>query len=135
VSQPAEPAIKRAVSPDASSRAVTPADLVSRAMEMPGVAGAVIALTDGLKVASRIPVGLNSDTLAAFLPQIFARVNQSSRELRLGEVNNLCFTVGRVPWNIFRVNSAFFAAFGRANESLPTAHLAALAEELDRNKQ
>jgi predicted regulator of Ras-like GTPase activity (Roadblock/LC7/MglB family) len=130
-----EPDIKLLEIPDAPSRGVTPADIVSRAMELPGVAGALIALADGLKVASRIPVGLNSDTLAAFLPQIFSRVNQSSRELRLGEVNNLCFTVGRVPWSIFRVNSAYFAAFGRANETLPTPRLAALAAELDHAKQ
>jgi predicted regulator of Ras-like GTPase activity (Roadblock/LC7/MglB family) len=133
--QPTEPVIKRPGNSESSSRAVTPADLVSRAIGLPGVAGAVIALPDGLKVASRIPVGLNSDTLAAFLPQIFTRVNQSSRELHLGEVNNLCFTVGRVPWNIFRVNAAYFAAFGHANESLPTAQLAALASELEHTKQ
>ena len=46
-------------------------------------------------------------------------------------VNNLNFTVGNVPWKIFRVNAIFFAAFGRAGEPLPTAQLAALAAELD----
>ena len=51
----------------------------------------------------------------------------------MGELNNLNFTVGNVPWKIFRVNAIFFAAFGRAGEPLPTAQLAALAAELDRN--
>ena len=104
-------------------------------MKLPGVAGAVIALPDGLKVASQIPPDLNGDTLAAFLPQIFARVNQCSRELRMGDMNNLSFTVGNVPWKIFRVNAVYFAAFGRANESMPAAPLASLAAELDRKKQ
>jgi predicted regulator of Ras-like GTPase activity (Roadblock/LC7/MglB family) len=103
-------------------------------MKLPGVVGTVIALPDGLKVASQIPAELNGDTLAAFLPQLFARVNQCSRELRMGELNNLSFTVGNVPWKIFRVNAVYFAAFGRANESLPGAPLAALAAELDRKK-
>lgn len=49
----------------------------------------------------------------------------------MGELNNVNFTVGNVPWKIFRVNAIFFAAFGRAGEPLPTAHLAALAAELD----
>jgi len=119
---------------DFLSRIATPGEIVARAMAMPGVAGVVIALPDGLKVASQIPPDLNGDTLAAFLPQIFARVNQCSRELRMGDMNNLSFTVGNVPWKIFRVNAVYFAAFGRANESLPSSQLAALAVSLDRKK-
>jgi predicted regulator of Ras-like GTPase activity (Roadblock/LC7/MglB family) len=109
----------------------TPNEVVSRAAVLDGVAGALIALPDGLMVASRLSADLNGDTLAAFLPQIFGKVNQCTKELRMGELNNLNFTVGNVPWKIFRVNAIFFAAFGRAGEPLPTAQLAALAAELD----
>ncbi len=120
---------------DFSSRYATPNEIVARALELPGVVGALVALPDGLKVASQIPFELNADTLAAFLPQIFDRVSQSTRELRMGALNNFNFTVGNVPWRIFRVNAVYFAAFGRAGESLPSAQLAALAAELDRKKQ
>jgi predicted regulator of Ras-like GTPase activity (Roadblock/LC7/MglB family) len=109
----------------------TPNEVVSRASVLDGVAGALIALPDGLMVANRIPSDLNADTIAAFLPQIFGKVSACTRELRMGELNNLNFTVGNVPWKIFRVNAIFFAAFGRAGEALPTAQLAALAAELD----
>jgi predicted regulator of Ras-like GTPase activity (Roadblock/LC7/MglB family) len=109
----------------------TPNEVVSRAASLDGVAGALIALPDGLMVASRLSPDLNADTLAAFLPQIFAKVSQCTKELRMGDLNNLNFTVGNVPWKIFRVNAIFFAAFGRAGEALPTAQLAALAAELD----
>jgi predicted regulator of Ras-like GTPase activity (Roadblock/LC7/MglB family) len=109
----------------------TPNEIVSRAAALDGVAGSLIALPDGLMVASRLPRDLNGDTLAAFLPQIFGKVSQCTKELRMGELNNLNFTVGNVPWKIFRVNSIFFAAFGRAGEPLPTAKLAAMAAELD----
>ncbi len=117
---------------DFLSRAATPAEVVARAMELPAVAGAVVALPDGLRVASQIPAGLNGDTFAAFIPQIFTRVKQCSQELRMGEMNNLSFTAGNVPWKIFRVNAVYFAAFGRANETLPAAELASLASLLDR---
>ncbi|MGD0208690.1 MAG: hypothetical protein ABSC89_13900 [Verrucomicrobiota bacterium] len=120
---------------DFSSRYATPNEIVARAMALPGVVGALVALPDGLKVASQIPSDLNADTLAAFLPQIFDRVSQSTRELRMGALNNFNFTVGNVPWKIFRVNAVYFAAFGRAGEALPTVQLAALAAELDRKKQ
>jgi predicted regulator of Ras-like GTPase activity (Roadblock/LC7/MglB family) len=120
---------------DFSSRYATPNEIVARAMALPGVVGALVALPDGLKVASQIPSDLNADTLAAFLPQIFDRVSQSTKELRMGALNNFNFTVGNVPWKIFRVNAVYFAAFGHAGEALPTVQLAALAAELDRKKQ
>ncbi len=109
----------------------TPNEVVSRAAALEGVAGALIALPDGLMVASRLPADLNGDTLAAFLPQIFGKINQCTKELRMGELNNVHFTVGNIPWKIFRVNAIFFAGFGRAGEPLPTAQLAALAADLD----
>jgi len=113
------------------ARYATPNEVVSRAAALEGVAGALIALPDGLLVASHIPQDLNGDTLAAFLPQIFAKMTQCTKELRMGELNNLNFTVGNIPWKIFRVNAIFFAALGRIGEALPTAQLAALAAELD----
>jgi predicted regulator of Ras-like GTPase activity (Roadblock/LC7/MglB family) len=119
---------------DFLSRGATPKEVVERATILEGVAGAIVALPDGLKVASKIPPELNADTLAAFLPQLFGRVTQCAKELRMGELNNLTFTVGNVPWKIFRVNAVYFAAFGRAGQALPTAQLAMLATELDRKR-
>jgi hypothetical protein len=49
----------------------------------------------------------------------------------MGELNNLNFTVGNIPWKIFRVHAIFFAALGQEGMPLPTAQLAALAAELD----
>ncbi len=136
VNEPAEP-LRMAAAPatDFMSRQMHPKDVVARAIAMAGVAGAVVTLADGLRVASEVPAGLNPDTISAFLPQIFEKVNQSTRELRMGALNNVSFTVGNVPWKIFRVNSMYFAAFGRIGEILPKAQLAALAAELDRKKQ
>jgi predicted regulator of Ras-like GTPase activity (Roadblock/LC7/MglB family) len=128
-----ESELKRGPSPGTKfvAKYATPNEVVSRAASLEGVAGALIALPDGLMVANRLPPELNADTLAAFLPQIFGKVSSCTKELRMGELNNLNFTVGNVPWKIFRVNAIFFAAFGRAGEPLPTSQLAALAGELD----
>ncbi len=120
---------------DFLARYATPNEVVSRAAALDGVAGALVALPDGLMVANKLSADLNGDTLAAFLPHIFGKVSQCTKELRMGELNNLHFTVGNVPWKIFRVNAIYFAAFGRAGQPLPTAQLAGLAAELDRKKQ
>lgn len=127
---------KRPLSPatDFSNRRATPKEIVEKAMKLPGVVGSIVALPDGLKVAHFLPSDLNPDTVAAFLPQLFSRVSQCSKELRMGELNNLNFTTGTIPWKIFRVNAVYFAAIGRAGAPLPTAQLAELAGELDRKK-
>lgn len=134
---PAEPDGKSGPSPGTKfvAKYAAPNEVISRAAGLEGVVGALIALPDGLMVASQLPKDLNADTLAAFLPQIFGKVSQCARELRMGELNNLNFTVGNVPWKIFRVNAIFFAAFGKAGKPLPTAQLAALAAELDHKQK
>jgi predicted regulator of Ras-like GTPase activity (Roadblock/LC7/MglB family) len=124
---------KRAPTPGTKfvAKYATPNEVVSRAAALEGVAGSLIALPDGLMVANQVPSELNADTIAAFLPQIFGKVSACTKELRMGDLNNLNFTVGNVPWKIFRVNAIFFAAFGRPGQPLPTAELASLAGELD----
>jgi predicted regulator of Ras-like GTPase activity (Roadblock/LC7/MglB family) len=130
----AAPVVKQGPTPGTAFlvRYATPNEIVAKAADLPGVDGALIALPDGLLVASRIPPTMNADTIAAFLPQIFGRVSQCTKELRLGELNNLNFTVGNIPWKIFKVGAIYFAAFGRVGEPLPSAQLAAIAAELDR---
>jgi predicted regulator of Ras-like GTPase activity (Roadblock/LC7/MglB family) len=128
------PVVKKGPTPGTAFlvRYATPNEIISKAAALDGVEGALIALPDGLLVASHIPQSMNADTVAAFLPQIFGRVSQCTKELRLGELNNLHFTVGTTPWKIFKVGAIYFAAFGRAGEPLPSAQLAGIAAELDR---
>jgi hypothetical protein len=126
---------RRVPQTDFMSRKTHPREVVTRAAALPGVAGSVVAMQDGLRVASQTPPDLNADTLAAFLPQIFERVGQSTRELRMGPLNDLNFIVGTVPWRIFRINAVYFAAFGGPGGQLPSAQLVELAAELDRKKQ
>ena len=117
---------------DFLKRYATPNDIVGKAASLEGVVGALITLPDGLLVASHLPADMNGDALAAFTPQIYARVSQSAREYRMGELKDLTFTVGSTPWKIFKVGSIFLAAFGKLDEPLPVKELAALAAELDR---
>lgn len=118
-----------------TKRYSSPNEIVARAASLEGVAGVIIALPDGLMVASRLAPDQNGDTLAAFLPQIFTKVGSCTKELRMGDLNNVSFTVGNTPWKIFRVNAIFFAAFGIAGQPMPTVQLAALAGELDRKNK
>lgn len=117
-----------------ASRKATPNDVVMKASLLEGVYGALVALPDGLLVASKLSPETNGETIAALIPQMYSKLSGCTKELRMGELNNLNFTVGNVPWKIFRVNGIFFAAFGCAGEPLPSGHLAELAAELDYKK-
>ena len=113
----------------------TPGEIVTRATALAGVAGALVALPDGLMVAGKLLPGLDGEKLAAFLPQMFGKVSEGVKELSIGEMNNLDFTVDNVPWRISQVNSIFFATIGCAGQPLPTTQLAALGAKLDHKRQ
>jgi predicted regulator of Ras-like GTPase activity (Roadblock/LC7/MglB family) len=125
-----QPQVERAPVPRPNHSSSTPSEILASAIGLEGVAGALVALSDGFKVVSKLPPGLDGDALAAFLPHIFSKVDQSARELRMGDLNNLNFTVDNIPWKIFRVNQIFFAALGHAGQPMPTDQLAALAHKL-----
>jgi predicted regulator of Ras-like GTPase activity (Roadblock/LC7/MglB family) len=120
---------------DFLKRYATPNDIVAKARGIEGVEGALVTLPDGLLVAHNVPPSVNGETLAAFVPQAFARLGQSAREFRLGDLADLSFTAGQTPWRIFKVGAIFFAVFGVSGGTLPHEPLARLAAELDRKKQ
>ncbi len=105
-------------------------EIVQRTSILPGVAGALIAMQDGLMVASHLPPGLNAETIAAFIPQMFSRVMQYCEELKFGEANSFVFIVENVPLKIFKVGSVYFTVLGRDGEPLPEPHLSIVAAEL-----
>ena len=110
----------------------TPADIVARAVRLPGVAGAIVALQEGLQVASSLPEGVKSEVVAAFLPQIFARLNQYSGEMKLGDVDDLLFTTHGAHCQIYRLGYIYLAVLGKPGEPLPWHELRLISEELAR---
>jgi len=107
-----------------------PSEIVQKTSALRGVAGSLIAMQDGLLVAGHLPSGLNPETIAAFLPQMFSRMMQYSKELNFGEANNLTIIVDNVPLKIFKVGGVFFTVLGRADASLPEPHLSIVAAHL-----
>ena len=113
----------------------TPAELVAGLANRPGISGAIVALQEGLLVAHSLPPDVKSETIAAFLPQIFARLNQYSGEMKLGEVDDLLFTTHGAHCQIYRLGFVYFAVLGKPGESLPSNELRLVADELSRQTQ
>jgi predicted regulator of Ras-like GTPase activity (Roadblock/LC7/MglB family) len=107
-----------------------PAEIAQRTAALKGVAGAVITMQDGLLIAAQLPPGLNGETIAAFLPQMFSRMMQYSKELKFGEADNITFIIDHVPLQIYRTGGVYFAALGRAHEPLPELPLRLIASHL-----
>jgi predicted regulator of Ras-like GTPase activity (Roadblock/LC7/MglB family) len=113
----------------------TPAEIVAHLAKLPGISGAVVALQEGLLVAHSLPGEVKSEIIAAFLPQLFARLNQYSAEMKLGEVDDLLFTTHGAHCQIYRLGYVYFGVLGKPGEPLPWPELRVVADELARQTQ
>jgi predicted regulator of Ras-like GTPase activity (Roadblock/LC7/MglB family) len=108
----------------------TLAEVAQKTMTLRGVAGAIIATSDGLLVAGSWPGGVKSDSVAAFVPQMFSRILQYTKELNIGEPGNFTLMIENTPLQVFKAGSSFFTVMGRSGENLPKAQLNAVAMRL-----
>jgi predicted regulator of Ras-like GTPase activity (Roadblock/LC7/MglB family) len=118
---------------DPEKRNWTPNEIVHKTTQLTGVAGAIIALQDGLLVAHCMPPSWQTETIAAFLPQIFGRMTQYSKELKMGELRSLTISVESGTLQIFNAGIIYFAALSRPDALLPVRELNIIANELSRH--
>lgn len=118
------------VAPGVEQRPISsPADLVKQACSLAGVAGAVVALEEGLVVAQNLPASFSADTLAAFLPQILSRLEKYTTEMQLGAASEITIHSENGPCHIARSGKIYFCAIGFPGKRLPE-ELAALTAQV-----
>lgn len=105
-----------------------PTEVVNELAKLPGVVGALVALQEGLVIAHKLPEPFKGEVFAAFLPQIFARLNQYSGEMKLGGVNEIVIHANGGPCHLFRRGQVYFAALGQPESSLPVGTLRLCAD-------
>jgi predicted regulator of Ras-like GTPase activity (Roadblock/LC7/MglB family) len=108
----------------------SPPGIAQKLCAMPGVAGCLLTTSDGLLVASQVPSNFKTETIAAFLPQIFARLNHYSGEMGLGVLSTVNFTAGTIPCSIAKAGRLYVSLLGRTREALPEGALQQIASEL-----
>ncbi|MEQ1858642.1 MAG: roadblock/LC7 domain-containing protein [Chthoniobacteraceae bacterium] len=106
----------------------SPTEVVNLLCEIEGVTGAIVALQEGLVIAHKLPEPFKGETFAAFLPQIFARLNNYAGEMKLGAVNELTIQTESGPCHIFRRGQVLFAALGKPDSSVPLTSLRLCAD-------
>jgi predicted regulator of Ras-like GTPase activity (Roadblock/LC7/MglB family) len=110
-------------------------DIVLNTAKLPGALGALLAMNDGLLVASSVPPQVKGEMVAAFLPQIYGRMGQYTRELSMGSLRGLTFTVDAGNWQVVKETNIYFAVLCRPDKALPLGQLAAIAAELNQQQQ
>jgi predicted regulator of Ras-like GTPase activity (Roadblock/LC7/MglB family) len=108
----------------------TPGEIVQHAVQLPQLAGAIIALQEGLVVSHKLPEGMKGEVVAAFLPQIFGRLNQYSTEMKLGEIDEVLLSAQGAYFQAFRAGQVFFAVLGKPGQTLPWHALRLMADDL-----
>ncbi|MEW6161376.1 MAG: roadblock/LC7 domain-containing protein, partial [Verrucomicrobiota bacterium] len=103
----------------ASKRDWSPNEIVQHTANLRGLAGALLATTDGLLVASALPPNLNGETVAAFVPQMYGRISQYARELKFNDPGHVTVLIENSPLQIFRTGNLYFTVLGRSGEALP----------------
>jgi predicted regulator of Ras-like GTPase activity (Roadblock/LC7/MglB family) len=128
--QPALPPIESLLGTSAGR--FSPKEVAQNVCKIPGITGALIAMPDGLPVASIMPDGLKGDTLAAFLPQMFGRMAQYTKELGLGGLQSMTLNVEGGSWLVFKQPNIYFAVSGKAGEPIPFNLMAQVAADLSK---
>jgi predicted regulator of Ras-like GTPase activity (Roadblock/LC7/MglB family) len=103
---------------------------VQKICDMSGVAGSVITMADGLLVAGQVPAPLKTETLAAFVPQIFSRLTQYAGEMQLGTLNGLTLSAANAPCAVYKAGKLYLGVIGRVGQGLPEPQIQRIAAEI-----
>ena len=135
---PAAPAPAAPVAPGISleqvigpaAKRLTAREIVANTARLPGLTGAILVMSDGLLVTNATPAAVKAETIAAFVPQMFGRMNQYTKELSLGSLHHLTLGIEGGQWHFLKSGSLYLAVLGRPGETLPLNLLAQIAAEL-----
>jgi predicted regulator of Ras-like GTPase activity (Roadblock/LC7/MglB family) len=133
--KPSEPAFELNAVIGPPGQRFSARDIIANTSKLPGAVGALLAMSDGLMVTSALPAHVKGEVVAAFLPQIFGRMAQYSRELNMGGLRSISFAVEGGNWQLVKEPTVYLAVLTRLDKVIPLNHLAAIAAELNKQQQ
>jgi competence protein ComEA len=75
--------------------------------QLKGVAGCILAMSDGVLLTGQLPPHLDQETISVFAPQLFKKVARYTKELRVGQVTRLSVFTDQQPLSIFHAGDIF----------------------------
>jgi predicted regulator of Ras-like GTPase activity (Roadblock/LC7/MglB family) len=132
--RPAEPAFDLTAIIGPPHQRFSAREIIGHVSRQPGAVGAILAMSDGLMVTSAVPPQVKGEVVAAFLPQIFGRMGQYSRELNMGGLRSISFTVEGGSWQLVKEPNIYLAVLCRQDKTVPLNQLAAISAELSKQQ-
>ena len=105
-------------------------EIVQQTASLPGISGAVLAMSDGLLIAGQLGEGLDSEAVDGFLPETFTKLVPFIQVLKFAAPDTLTFIVDEVPLQVRQTGTLYFAVLGSCGQPLPQMELAVIAEYL-----
>ncbi|MBI1840830.1 MAG: roadblock/LC7 domain-containing protein [Verrucomicrobia bacterium] len=113
----------------------TPQEVVQSTTRVRGVAGAVIAMQDGLLVAAQLQSPWRPEATAAFLPQIYSRMNQYLKELEAGDLDSVTLNTPSGTLFVFTAGIIYFAIVSKVGEEVSLPAIQLIVKELSRHSK
>ena len=82
-------------------------EVVRLTSQIKGVAGCILAMSDGVLLTGQLPPHLDQETISVFAPQLFKKVARYTKELRVGQVTRLSVFTDQQPLSIFHAGDIF----------------------------
>jgi competence protein ComEA len=82
-------------------------EIVRLTSQLKGVAGCILAMSDGVFLTGQLPPHLDQETISVFAPQLFKKVGRYMKELRVGQVTRLSVFTDQQPLSIFHAGDIF----------------------------
>jgi competence protein ComEA len=82
-------------------------EIVRLTSQLKGVAGCILAMSDGVFLTGELPPHLDRETISVFAPQLFRKVARYMKELRAGQVTRLSVFTDQQPISIFHAGEIF----------------------------
>jgi competence ComEA-like helix-hairpin-helix protein len=82
-------------------------EIVHLTSQLQGVAGCILAMSDGVLLTGELPAHLDKETISVFAPQLFRKVGRYMKELRAGQVTRLSVFTDQQPISILRADDIF----------------------------
>jgi competence ComEA-like helix-hairpin-helix protein len=82
-------------------------EIVRLTSQLKGVAGCILAMSDGVFLTGQLPPHLDQETISVFAPQLFKKVGRYMKELRVGQVTRLSVFTDQQPLSIFHAGEIF----------------------------
>ena len=82
-------------------------EIVRLTSQIKGVAGCMLAMSDGVLLTGQVPAHLDQEAISVFAPQLFKKVGRYMKELRVGQITRLSVFTDQQPLSIFGAGDIF----------------------------